>query len=63
MKAVRPRFSLPVYFYLATFFLLLGFLPILLTATVEREPVSPRRWIASIAWPVVIAAFWRYADR
>jgi hypothetical protein len=31
MNSARPRFSLPVWFYLVTFFSLLGFLPIILT--------------------------------
>jgi hypothetical protein len=63
MNAVRPRFSLPVYFYLVTFFLLLGFLPIVLTATVDREVATPAHWLASLMWPGVIAILWRYADR
>jgi len=63
MKAVRPRFSLPVYFYLIAFFLLLGFLPILLTATVDRGAVSSGRWIASTVWPGLVAVLWFYADR
>jgi hypothetical protein len=63
MKAVRPRFSVPVYFYLVSFFLLLGFLPVVLTATVARGAVSSGRWIASIVWAVVIAGLWHYANR
>jgi hypothetical protein len=63
MKAVRPRFSVPVYFYLATFFLLLGFSPFILTATICRGTVLSGRWIASIIWAGVIAGLWYYADR
>ncbi len=63
MNVVRPRFSLPVWLYLVTFFSLLGLLPVILTATMNRAPASPERWLASIAWPVVIAVLWVYADR
>jgi len=62
MNAARPRFSLPVWFYLVTFFSLLGFLPIILTVTMDRATVSPR-WMASIIWPAMIAVLWGYADR
>lgn len=63
MKVVRPRFSLAVYFYLMTFFLLLGFLPVILTATNVRGAAAAGRWIASIVWAGVIVGLWYYADR
>jgi len=61
MKAVRPRFSVVVYFYLVSFFLLLGFLPVVLTAA--RRAVSPGRWVASVVWVGMIAGLGYYADR
>jgi len=63
MTVARPRFSLAVWFYLVTFFALLGLLPIILTATMDRAAASPGRWLGSIAWPLVIAVLWGYADR
>ncbi|WP_263365229.1 hypothetical protein [Edaphobacter bradus] len=63
MNAERPRFSLLVYFYLVTFFLLLGFLPICLTATIGRAAAMPAYWLASLMWPAVIAVLWGYAQR
>jgi hypothetical protein len=63
MSAERPRFSLTVYFYLVTFFLLLGFLPILLAATIDRATAPPAFWLASFIWPLVVAALWFYAMR
>jgi len=63
MNAERQRFSLPVYFYLVTFFLLLGFLPICLTATIGRAATAPTYWLASLMWPAVIAVLWGYAQR
>jgi len=63
MNAERPRFSLPVYFYLLTFFLLLSFLPICLTASIDRAAAVPAYWLASLRWPVVIAMLWGYAHR
>jgi hypothetical protein len=46
-----------------TFFLLLGFLPICLTATIGRGAVIPADWLASLMWPVVIAVLYGYAQR
>jgi hypothetical protein len=63
MNVVRPRFSLAVWLYLVTFFSLLGLLPIILAATMDRATASPGRWLGSIAWPVVIAVLWVYANR
>jgi hypothetical protein len=63
MNAERPRFSLFVYFYHVTFFLLLGFLPIWLTATIGRAAAAPAYWLASLMWPAVIAVLWGYAQR
>jgi hypothetical protein len=63
MNAERPRFSLFVYFYLVTFFLLLAFLPICLTATIGRETTVPAYWLASLMWPAMIAVLWGYAQR
>ncbi len=56
-----PPFSLFVYFYLVTFFLLLAFLPICLVATIGRLAVSPSYWPASLIWPAVIIVLAFYA--
>ncbi len=61
MKPARPRFSLFVYFYLVTFFLLLAFLPICLVATIGRLAISPGYWLASLIWPAVIIVLAFYA--
>jgi hypothetical protein len=63
MKAVRPRFSVSVYFYLVTFFLLLGSLPVILITTNGRGAVSLGSWIASIIWVGLIAGLYYYADK
>jgi hypothetical protein len=63
MNAARPRFSLFVYFYLVSFFLLLGLLPICLVATIGRLAMSPGYWLASLIWPLVIIALVFYAQR
>ncbi len=63
MQTARPRFSLFVYFYLVTFFLLLGFLPICFVATIGRVAVHPRYWVVSLIWPVVMIALVFYAQR
>ena len=63
MNASRPRFSLFVYFYLVTFFLLLGLLPVCLVATIGRLAMLPGYWVASLIWPVVIIALTFYAQR
>jgi hypothetical protein len=62
MSTERPRFSLFIYFYLAIFFLLLGFLPVCLAATTDRADV-PAFWLASLFWPVALAGMWVYAKR
>ena len=61
MKPARPRFSLFVYFYLVTFFLLLAFLPICLVAIIGRLAISPGYWLASLIWPAVIIVLAFYA--
>jgi amino acid transporter len=63
METARPRFSLFVYFYLVTFFLLLGFLPICLVATIGRVVVLPRFWVVSLIWPFGMIALAFYAQR
>jgi hypothetical protein len=63
MNAARPRFSPFVYFYLVTFFLVLGLLPICLVATVGRLAMLRVYWLASLIWPVVIIALTFYAQR
>jgi hypothetical protein len=63
MNTTRPRFSLFVYFYLVTFFLLHGFLPICLAATIGRLAMLKGYWLASLLWPVVIIALAFYAQR
>jgi hypothetical protein len=63
MNAARPRFSLSVYFYLVTFFLLLGFLPVCLVATIGHLAAWPGNWLASLIWPMVIVALAFYAHR
>lgn len=63
MNASRPRFSLFVYFYLVTFFLLIGLLPVCLVATIGRLAMLPGYWLASLIWPVVIIALTFYAQR
>jgi hypothetical protein len=47
MDPARPRFSLFVYFYLVTFFLLLAFLPTCLVATIGRLAVLTGYRLAS----------------
>jgi amino acid transporter len=63
MNAARPRFSLLIYFYLVTFFLLLGLLPICLVAAIGRLAMLPGYWLASLIWPVAIIAMTLYAQR
>jgi hypothetical protein len=63
MNATRPRFSLFVYFYLVTFFLLLGLLPICLVATIGRLAMLPGHWLASLIWLVAIITLTFYAQR
>lgn len=59
----RPRFSIGVWFYLIVFYLLLGFLPLILTSRVDGAIVPSGLWIASTVWPVIMAALWLYANR
>jgi|GEM_PF-2447716 len=63
IKALRPRFSPYVYFYLGTFFLLLALLPIILTLANDRARVRPACWLLSLLWLPVLVILWRYADR
>ncbi len=59
----RPRFSHFVYFYLVTFLLLLGFLPVAIVRAVDKTPVRPGYLLASLTWPVVVAFLWLYAQK
>jgi len=63
MQTARRRFSPFVYFYLVTFFLLLGFLPICLVATIGDLAAHPHYWVASLIWPVGMIALAFYAQR
>jgi hypothetical protein len=46
-----------------TFFLLLGFLPISLVATLGHLAVLPGYWLASLLWPGMIIVLEFYAQR
>ncbi len=59
----RPRFSSFVYFYLVTFFLLLSFLPVAIVRAIAKTSVRPGYSLASLAWPVVVAFLWLYAQK
>jgi hypothetical protein len=61
MKAAHRRFSLSVYFYLVTFFLLLGFLPTFVAAGIGRTVIGLAPWFATAIWPALIIASWAYA--
>jgi hypothetical protein len=50
-------------FYLVTFFLLLGFWPICLVATIGQLAAFPSYWLASLMWPVVIISLAFYAHQ
>jgi hypothetical protein len=61
MNAERPRFSPTVYFYLVIFFLLLAFLPICLTDSMDWAAAIPTFWLVSLLWPAALAVLWFYA--
>jgi hypothetical protein len=51
-----------VHFYLGMFFVLLALLPICLVATIAKLSRSPAFWIASLLWPLAIAASALFAN-
>jgi hypothetical protein len=63
VNQTSPKIPISVWFYLIAFFSLLSFLPIILTASMDRGAASQMLWILSGIWPLVVGLLWFYANR
>ncbi|MBB5057095.1 hypothetical protein HDF16_001780 [Granulicella aggregans] len=64
MTEQRPKFSFAVHIYLWGFFALLCLSPLgVLIELNDRVSVPTSWWVASLSWPVILAALFSYSMR